>query len=458
MAHTDSDLTRGAMGSLPRKRKQFPIGADINTAVIGLPPDVAKKLAPWHLGTAAVVASFLAMPFGPRMNQAALLLLVVAIVAAASTTTNFLTNAIVPLALVIPAWWMILLLHPNVINLDTGILGYRASVVFVLGVLLGVLWKRRPRAALVLIWWSLLIACAASIVLYLYFPGIEASFSRAADVYTFTFRGRRRLQGLFAGPFHASLAGAFLTLSSLRVSSIVPHRSVRICGFAIGIGCLLMSQVRSGLVSVVVGAVLILIVAAPTAVRIRAIYGAGCMAILGTIFSSALMSMISRLPSVDSLFSATGDSRLLNREGTWRAAIKMIAESPFIGWGPGSAGATLQSSFPPGGHITSHNLVLKYGVEGGIPGGIMIVALLVALAIGIVRAGDPTGIAIAAFVPIVVFGSIGSTVDALPVSFALAVILGICANPANRDELSAPATQRDHVSKEVREGVADGAR
>lgn len=42
MAHTDSDLTRGQWAPY-LVRKQFPIGADINTAVIGLPPDVAKS-------------------------------------------------------------------------------------------------------------------------------------------------------------------------------------------------------------------------------------------------------------------------------------------------------------------------------------------------------------------------------------------------------------------------------
>lgn len=385
------------------------------------------------LGALAVAGPFLALPFGPLANMAALALIVLAVLVAVARGGTKLDSPIVWTCVAISVWWLVLFLNPNVINLTAGVTGYRASVTFAFGILLGYLWASESRFMLALVWWCLVISCSASIVVFLYIPEIESSIFRAADFYTSNFHGSRRLQGLFSGPFHASLAGVFLALSSIRARSVVPSLAARSAGLTIGLLTIFFAQVRSGYVALIVGTVVISILGVRKCRRILVLYGLAVSSVCAFAFSGPIKDSMSKVPALESLLFASEDSRLVGREETWRRAIEMTLESPIIGWGPGSAGATLGALFPPGGHVTSHNMILKYSVEGGLIGGLLILVLFVAICVVLIRTGDRTGLALPALVPLIVFGTIGSTVDALPVSFGLAVILGICANPHNSD-------------------------
>jgi len=72
----------------------------------------------------------------------------------------------------------------------------------------------------------------------------------------------------------------------------------------------------------------------------------------------------------------TGDvsevTSLTGRTEIWSYAIKMIAERPIFGWGTGSAAVTFGTL---SGH--AHNILLQPTVALGIPGGILVAALLV---------------------------------------------------------------------------------
>ncbi|MFD6897744.1 O-antigen ligase family protein [Rhodococcus sp. NPDC060086] len=383
------------------------------------------------------------MPLGPRANLAALAITVAALVVAIVRSRGSLESGIVVVSFLITVWWAILLLNPNVISLDAGLTGYRGTVTFVLGIALGFLWLGNTESALRTVWWCLLVACSIAIVVHVSFPEVESSIYRAADYYTSNFRGSSRLQGLFAGPFHAAVAGSFLALSSLRVGSVITNPVLRWIGFAVGILCIQLSEVRTGYVAVLVGAIMIALLAGTPGRRARMIFVLTSLGVCIAAFWGLLLSQIEKIPALASLLTATEDTRFLGREETWQRAAEMVVESPILGWGPGSAGATLAPSFPPGGHVTSHNLVLKFAVEGGILGGVLIVALLALLAVAIWRVGDKSGFALPAFIPLLVFATVGSTVDTLPVSFGIAVILGLCANPKSfASNLPGPRTGR----------------
>jgi O-antigen ligase len=380
----------------------------------------------WLPGSIAVVANFAALTLGPLANQFALLL-TVAVILYACTNASVAITPLLVVSATMCVWWAVLLLNPNVIDISHSLVGYRGSVTVFFGAILGTLWLKGRLQALQLLWACVLIGCVASLMLFYFFPEAEAGIQRSAGEFTAEFMGERRLQGIFAGPFHVSIAGAFLVLSSISGGLVIPSRVIRCTGLVVGLIVVYLAQVRTGFVAIGVGLLLLLLLSEKrTRWMGRHLYvpaGVLACAILGWPW---LNRWFSGVPALDSLRNVTGDSRFLHRADTWREAIGMIRESPLIGWGPGSAGATLERYFPPGGHITSHNLVLKYGVEGGLLGLFLIVAFLLLVGFGLVRNGDKTRFGVCAFVPILIFGTVGSTLDTLPVSFALVTILGIC--------------------------------
>lgn len=386
----------------------------------------------WALGTVSVVVSFLVLPFGPASNQAALAVLLLAILGAAIKSSG-LSSPLVVIPFTIAVWWAVLFLNPNVLNIERSFVGYRGSIVFMFGIILGSLWIRGRRNALMTVWICLLASCTASIIIFFLLPGYESGISRGAGEYTAELFGQRRLQGFFAGPFHISLAGTFLVLSSLRAKNLIPSFALRMFALSIGLCCIYFSQVRTGIVALLIGILAILLVNPSAKVRLATAYFAAFITTTLLLFSSIRNEIFGAFPALQSLTEADTDARLLNRGDTWQEAVRMILDSPIFGWGPGSAGATLQRFFPPGGHVTSHNLLLKYGVEGGIFGMLLVMALFVVLAVKLHKSGDTTRMGLAALVPLLVFGAVGSTLDTLPVSFGLAVVLGICASGQSDD-------------------------
>jgi O-antigen ligase len=110
----------------------------------------------------------------------------------------------------------------------------------------------------------------------------------------------------------------------------------------------------------------------------------------------------------------------------------MIRESPAIGWGPGSAGSTLESAFFLRRHVTSHNMVFGFLVEGGFVGLLLVVcALWVALrsARGLRSLAHP---AAAAAIGLIGFGLSGDVSEALPISLFLLILIGLRARPDAR--------------------------
>jgi O-antigen ligase len=386
---------------------------------------ILAKANVWRFGVFAIGASVLAAPLGNVANTVVLAFLLCAIAYGLFRNPALIGSVPVIAILLMAMWWLLLLAHPNVMSLQAGLLGYRKSIVFIFGILFGIVWVGSISAALRAVWYSLVIVCAASIVLFLFFPSVEASFARAADEYTSLFQGSRRLQGVFAGPFHAALAGSFLVLSSLRIQEIVKSRIIRWCGFGIGVYILILSQVRSGLVAAGIGTIVILLSNRTLSARLRSTFAIAVSILIVIFVLPNTPELVRSFPALESLESAFSDSRLLNREGSWSTALSMIQQSPFLGWGPGSAGATLGNQFMSGGHVTSHNMLLKYAVEGGVFGLALYLIIIGIVIASIISTHDVTRMGLAAIVPMLTFGLIGSTVDALPVSLALAIVFGV---------------------------------
>lgn len=394
-----------------------------------------------RLALVALVGMVILAPLGPTASTVATasILLAAGVLLLSSRIAGWqLGLVVVSLALLVAL--SMGFANPNVPSLDVGLLGLRKSGTALLGLVIGLCFVRGPARALRVIWYALVGACAASLVLHLGFPALESGIARDADVYTSLFDGQLRLQGIFAGPFHAAMAASFILLAALPGSGLGVHRLLRFGGAGIGLWTLAEAEVRTGFVAVAAGVLMHLVLSRSARTWARAVAAAPVVLLIAILAIPSLASD-SGVAAVQSLLTDPFDSRFAYRFTTWQQAISMVQERPVAGWGPGSAGDTLSAFFPVGGHVTSHSMFLKYFVEGGVIAGVMFLAIC-AIALVLVLRGPARKLGATAALVLLVFGLTGSSVEAIPVSVLLAAVVGLCAgeHAANLRGEVAPTT------------------
>lgn len=341
-------------------------------------------------------------------------------------------KATVVFALIVLILWAGFMFNPNVPDLSTGLLGFRKTAFCVAGVIAGCAIPRRMAGAVELMVIRILIAAVGiSILAFLFIPSLEALVNRSADEYTALIGGQKRLQGIFAGPFHAALASMLLLgwgLVRLKV-----YRVTALAAAAVGTLALYLTLVRSAYVGVAI-MIFALIVIAPSFGKFMQRFSVG-IAFLVAIVAVVLMEMPSTASTAMSIFDFSGDGRFLNRLPEYARGIAMIQESPIMGMGAGSAGDTLGEAFQSGQHVTPHNMFLKIIVEGGIVGALS----WAGLAISIMRRTQwlsPSGrLSVVSLTALLGLGLTGSAIDALPISFLVFFFAGLAidAEPAERE-------------------------
>jgi len=407
----------------------------------------------WRLGAAAVVLSFALDPLGNVPSAAAL-----AVVAIASLQVFLLkrvddTTSVVLLALaaIIVVIATLEIFHPNVPNLTVGLLGFRKSATFVLGIAIGLGWRGSRMHALRLAWWCMFAAASVSLVIHLMFPSIEQAIPRSADKYTASLGGMERMQGLMAGPFHVSMVGVFLVLSALAPGVVIRSRWVRVTAAVIGLSCVYFAQVRTGLVALAVGAVVMMLVTGSARRWANRLILLTAVGILCVVYLNSLTEYARQFTALRLLLDAgIDDTRFTRRFTTWSTSLEMIDRSPFFGFGSGSAGDTLGQYFTTGDRVTSHNTFLKYAVEGGIFQGLLFTSLCIGLALAVRARRDPTRFGVAAGMTLLIFGLVGAAPEALPISLGLAVTMGLCAQLTADRTAPAVAESGDATVRENR--------
>lgn len=368
-------------------------------------------------------------PLGDIANAVAL---AVVLIAAFSVFTARDLNRQVNATLLMLAGLIVLIaaleiLHPNVPAFSIGLIGFRKSATFVLGIAIGIGWKGSRLDALRLAWWCLLVSATASLIVHIGFPSIEGSIAREAGKYTSQIGGIDRMQGLFAGPFHVSMVGVFLVLSALTPKLVIEKNSLRIWAAAVGLACVYFAQVRTGLVALGAGAALMLLLTGSAQRWANRFLGAAALGILAAVYIGPVSEQVRRFTALRRLFDGgLEDQRFTGRFESWSTGIDMITRSPVVGSGSGSAGDTLGRYFAAGQHVTSHNAFLKYAVEGGLAQGVLFAALCIGIGFAVRPSRDATHFGIAAGVPLLVFSVVGAASEALPIAFGMAVILGLC--------------------------------
>ena len=396
----------------------------------GEPLPTSAREDTWRLGSAAIVIPFAFDPLGNNPNVVALAVVVLACIGVLiSRAPNGRSNtALIVVASTIVIIAALEVLNSNVPSISTGLIGFRKSATFLLGILIGLGWRGSRIYALRLTWWCLFLTASISLAAHVVFPSLALMRNRSAGKYTALIGGADRMQGLLAGPFHVSLLGAFLVIASLAPGVVIPRLWLRFIAAVVGVACLFLSQVRTGYVAVAVGVLVMAIVTGSFRSWTSRLSGVVILAPIAFLYFDEFTDIVYRNVALGRLLDqGVDDSRFTSRYSAWQASFDLISRAPLLGWGSGSAGDTLKSNFYGGQHVTSHNMFLKYAVEGGLVQFFLFLLLCFALLIAVRPSQDATRFGIAVAIPIMVFGLVGSAVESNPISYGLAVIWGLCA-------------------------------
>jgi O-antigen ligase len=375
--------------------------------------------------------SMLAGIVGPAANALAFLLLVavalILFLTSPAASPRHWTTVLVAAALVF--WLGGLALHPNVPDLATAAVGFRKSATILLAVVLGACWPEEERRQATHFTVGLLAAgCVGSLALHWFAPDLELTIiDRAADFWTYTFGGETRAQGIFAGPFHLAMAGSAVLLMGLARILRFPRLWT---GWAlIGIGAVVLSEaaVRSGILTAAAGSLFLLArngLRAHPQIRRRIAVGLALSTIVAVVALALQPTQpiepVDRTTALSSVLSLELDQRAAGRFETWQQAVEMTASSPLVGWGLGSAADTEGFRFERGSHVTSHNLLLRYGVEAGVIG--LALFAFVWWRVGAAAWRDEGDEPLIGFLVVSGFGVGGSAGEAIPVSLLLVAL------------------------------------
>lgn len=121
----------------------------------------------------------------------------------------------------------------------------------------------------------------------------------------------------------------------------------------------------------------------------------------------------------DTTLGKTGSSADSDRGQRLREARELIESSPVVGVGPGRYTEALLAVPHTGGLQPAHNLLAHETAEYGIPGGLVVVGLLVLLGFRVLRGGAWTAMVAA---PTVALAMLGTTPYLIPTSLAMTAI------------------------------------
>ncbi|WP_032405381.1 O-antigen ligase family protein [Rhodococcoides fascians] len=327
-------------------------------------------------------------------------------------------------AVAITCFWFLLMFNDNIPSVSVGILGFRKSVLALGGLILGCsIAAAQVRSAEALVIRTLTAGLAISIIGRLWIPALDdIGADKSADSYTALFDGARRLQGIFAGPFHVAVCGVFLLGWCL-----VRFRRHKIEASLVGLVSIVatyLTLVRTAYVAIVV-VVLVYMLISPRFEKFL-------MRAAGTLVATLLLAYIvltedSGLASVaNSLGQISSDGRFLNRFPEYILSWNLFLASPLWGWGAGSAGDVMGQFFGPDRvHVTAHNLVFKIMVEGGMIGLLLWAGLFTVLILSIIVRSDSGALALISLAGLTPFALTGSAIEALPVSYVVFFAVGL---------------------------------
>lgn len=388
----------------------------------------------------AILLTGIILPIPVRFTAEMLLMGIALCIAfgAVRTSLPFRSTRIAFILLVLT--YALAVFNSNVPDVLTGLEGSRRVLLATSALLLGLSVGERSRidwrrhvSILVLL---MMVAAASSLFLHIALPDIEASLPRQADLYTAMIGGEARMQGLMSGPFHVAMLGAFLTL--LGISYGMTQRKGAIPVLGLGAALVVLSSVRTGMISIIVGAAFLIVHywLNRTGFKSRAVT-AGTKplrtALVLIAFGIGLYFVFRDSTVMEKLWVVGIDQRSNNRLLGLIEGWNLFLDSPIIGWGAGSAASGLSSYFHGVGnvHVSPHNGAVGIAVEVGIGGLMLFIWIWGSIAFRWFSTRrkhasyDKESLLIPATIPLAIFWIFGDALAALPVSLCLCLYIGL---------------------------------
>ncbi|MED1863211.1 O-antigen ligase family protein [Fictibacillus nanhaiensis] len=263
-----------------------------------------------------------------------------------------------------------------------------------------------------------------------------------ADIYTGMLFGKVRAVSIFAGSFHFGMFAAVLAI--LNMFLISTSRKLRgkffyLILFSLSFMACYTSMTRTNLIALAVGilAYKILQMNLKVILMILPVVTIAMLSFFSYVsanYVNFLLSENSFIRMIGTIASFQEDTRLAGRSHGWETISHLIKEKPFIAYGTGSAGDTLQNLYEFQYHVTSHNFFLKILMETGVFGGFFIFVLFLSIFMILIRKtfNKPNNIhkkiastSLAVFLIFLVNSLVGSTIETYPVSGFILLLLGI---------------------------------
>lgn len=297
-------------------------------------------------------------------------------------------------------------------------LGFRKSVYFLMALTLGLQLSRRDMQTLLPVMKGMLIViCLYGIKQYFFRSSFDMALlqAQAADVYSNQISGQTRSTSFLSSGFHLGMAGVLLmNMATYKRKTYLVDLLFAVIAF----GAIYVSFTRTFLII----AVFLLFARMFLFTYIRFF-----VASLFFVFLALLVSMFE--PAL--LSFQIDDARLLNRASSYIHFWESREADPlksFLGFGIGSAGSTLWRYFPVGNWIEPHNVFLKYIFEFGPLWAVVIFLWVAQLTKRSMRLMPQNSVYFPQFIlalllTIVISGLTITSVEALPISLFIAILI-----------------------------------
>ncbi|CAM3556904.1 O-antigen ligase family protein [Marinicrinis lubricantis] len=288
------------------------------------------------------------------------------------------------------------MVNPNVPSLQAGLEGFRKTSFYLILLLLGLNLKKNQEDRT--LFFKRLVLFSIPILLYgikqqYFYSSFDEVYLQAndADQYTGQLFGQVRSTSFFAGPFHLGMFSAFIAIACLYLMSTavtIKQKSLYTAALVVAVLANYSSMTRTNLIALCL--ILFIYFTFSNSKRVSIvgkwlfmITAAGLLGLLLASDDSGVFTPDSGI--FNSILHATSDSRFLGRVEGWLNIVQLSMNQPIMGYGMGSAGDTLGSIYNYGVHVTSHNLLLKFLLETGVFGLLMMLSLIIYLTVMLSR-------------------------------------------------------------------------
>jgi hypothetical protein len=349
------------------------------------------------------------------------------------------------------------ILNPNVPDLQFALRGFRKTAFTIVG-FFAALWLFRAPSDLRAAWKALgfagLPVCAYGVKQIFFFSSYDHRMldMMRADVYTMQFEGFRAFS-ILSGPFHLGMFGCVVAVVALYFMR-EGRKSFWAVLYVLAFACVAAAKTRTNLLVFFVVSLLYILLTTDNAIRLIRNWTLVVLFLVPLLLAGYVARVEGFRRLIISFARMPEDERLLGRFETYPAMWQAIWDNPFLGYGMGSAGDTLETELGLV-HFTTHNLLLKVLIETGVFGALSFLGLLIAsfclyLRIRWNRRRAPETHRLAALhlgviVVVLVNGLVGSGIEAYPVNlffwFAIGGMLSLGAWIPDGEERSAARTR-----------------